>query len=804
MTTESTSLQWSTQLIVAPQSRTPHLAGDKILLPPTALEQLLSAATTTVEAPATSQAYTSTFDPFNPYSYAAERQARAQFVDRQQQLPHPLTFRLVNPDNGRVVYAGIREFSAQDGEVGLSPFLRQALGLEDSIDTNGIGQWRGSGDNKAGVEIVDGASHEPAVEEALPRITVHAKQVPKGTYVRLRPLEAGYDPEDWKSLLERYLRGNFTTLTNGEILTVSGGKSQNFRFLVDKLAPDGDGVCVIDTDLEVDIEPLNEEQALETLKRRIAKSQRAPGTREGSSVGGVLEIGTEQEGQVVGGEYVDYELSTWDRSDGIQVELDSIGQEEELELFVSPLTSRQRARPRDNEGVFGDYSSRPTKRIRLQSTNVELENAEALWISVHAYSPPDPEEHGDAGTSKKVPLRYHLRVTSMSASSTNDEGTSSIQDDEPPAPDEVRCKNCHQWVPQRTLFLHENFCLRNNVLCPHCQNVFIKTSPEWKNHWHCPHDDSYGNTGFSHSKHDDIFHTPQSCPNCDYQASGLPDLAHHRTTTCPGKVILCQFCHLLVSQQGETDPSLQDPEVLMSGLTPHELVDGARTTECHLCSKIVRLRDMKTHLKHHNLERLSRPKPNICRNINCGRTLDGVGRNGDIGAGKRMGQGAGNDIGLCSICFGPLYVSIYDPDGKALRRRVERRYLTQLLTGCGKPWCRNEFCKTGRKNTDIDKNGEAIATKDALPMVKPFVDALSHLESPLHFCVDEGSQKRRALAEMMAAESSDGVKGKGKVDEQAGYELEWCVAALEAEGGDLDRARGWLKSWAPSKAESAR
>lgn len=804
MSTESVSLQWSTQLTVAPQSRTPSLPGDKILLPQLALEQLLSAATVTMEAPVPSQSYTSTFDPYNPYSYAAERQARAQFADRQQQLPNPLTFRLVNPHNGRAVYAGIREFSAEDNEIGLSPFLREALGLGDGSNTNGTGPLKGIEDGNSGEKVVEGVPGQFEIEEALPRITIHAKQVPKGTYVRLRPLEAGYDPEDWKSLLERYLRDNFTTLTDGEILTVSGGKSEQFRFLVDKLAPKGDGICVVDTDLEVDIEPLNEEQAQETLKRRIAKTQRAPGTREGSSVGGILELGKEQQGRVLGGEYVDYELSTWDRSGGVQIEVDSIDDEEEVNLFVSPLGPRQRARPRDTEYVFGDFSSRPAKRIRLQSTNVELENAEALWISVHAYEPPDGEENSNVTLSRRVPVPYHLRVTSSNSSSFNNEEPSTLQNDGPTVPDEVQCKNCRQWIPHRTLFLHENFCLRNNILCPNCQNVFIKTSPEWKNHWHCPNDDSYGNTSSSHAKHDDIFHTLRTCPNCDYQASGLPDLAHHRTTTCPGKLILCQFCHLLVPQQGEADPSLQDPEVLLSGLTPHELVDGARTTECHLCAKIVRLRDMNTHLKHHDLERLSRPKPSICRNVNCGRTLDGVGRNGDIGAGKRMGQGAGNELGLCSICFGPLYVSMYDPEGKALKRRVERRYLTQLLTGCGRPWCRNEFCKTGRKNTGVAKEGEAITTKDAVPMVTPFVDVLTHLESPLHFCVDEGSQKRRGLAEMMAAEGDGGVKGKAKAGTEAGYELEWFIAALEAEGGDLDRGRGWLKNWAPSRLESAR
>lgn len=161
-----------------------------------------------------------------------------------------------------------------------------------------------------------------------------------------------------------------------------------------------------------------------------------------------------------------------------------------------------------------------------------------------------------------------------------------------------------------------------------------------------------------------------------------------------------------------------------------------------------------------------------------------------------MGQGPGNDIGLCSVCFGPLYVSMYDPENKALRRRIERRYLQQLVKGCGKSWCRNEFCKTGRGKLELNAN---ITTKDGLPMIKPFLDGLTTVghETPLHFCVDEKSQRQRNLAEMIAAEDG-GPTGRG------GFEFEWSLGALEAEGGDLDGARGWLKKWAPSRQESGR
>lgn len=780
---DQVELTWSAQYTIASPSRNTQLPGDKVLLPPSALEQLLAAAP--VVTFDSDRLHITSFDPYNPYTFAAERQARSQFQDRHQQLPHPLTFRLVNPENGRVVHAGIREFSAEEGTIELSDFLREALGLGGE---SAQPSRKGSPDRGLDKVMVNGVDQLVVNGAAPTKVTVHAKQLPKGTFVKLRPLEAGYNPEDWKSLLEEHLRSNFTTLTHGEVLVVyggrgSGGKREEFRFLVDGFKPEGDGICVVDTDLEVDIEALNEEQARETLKKIAEKAQRAPGTTEGSPVGGKIDIFKGQDGQVVEGEYVDYELPSWDRSQGLEISLSEVDEEDEVDLFVSPFSSQQRVRPREDEHVFADFSTRYPKRIRLQPTNIELEGAEAIYISVHAY----PSE-----TISNIPKKFHLRASIFDpkAQLTSDDTSPA---DTPHNPGDVQCKNCHQWVPSSSLFLHENFCLRNNILCPQgCGQVFQKRSPAFQNHWHCPHDTFTGNTALSRQKHDNLFHTPQTCTSCGLEFPSVPTLSHHKTTTCPGKYILCRFCHLQVPQEGDpTEPP--NPELLLSGLTPHELADGGRTTECHLCNKIVRFRDMDTHLRHHDLERLSRPTPRLCRNLNCGRTQDGANKTGDTRAGTRKGQGPGNEVGLCSVCFGPLYVSLYDPEGKALRRRIERRYLSQLLTGCGKSWCKNEFCRTGRKNTG--QGDKPVATKDAIPLVKPFLEGMDGkgYSTPLHFCTDEASQRRRAVAEMLSAEK--GIDGKG------GYALEWCVAALEAEGGDLEKGRSWLKGWAPRRGE---
>lgn len=764
------ALKWSSQFTILPISRTPLLKGDKIILPPSALEQLLSAATTTVQRrPAPSD---TDFDPSNPYSVAAARGASAHTLETQQTLPHPLTFRLVNPENGNIVFAGIREFSAEEGSIGVSHFLRGSLGLKDD-----------------GSEAGDGHDEGNVGEISSARLTVHVQELGKGTYVKLRPLEPGYDPEDWKALLERSLRDNFTTLTKGEILSVAAGK-EDFRFLVDEIRPNNEAISLVDTDLEVDIEALNEEQARETLKRQAQKLQKAPGTSTGSSAGGKLNIRQFVSGQVLSGEYVDYTIDEWDRSQDLEVSLDADDPDFDLDLFTSPSGPKQRARPREDEYGFGDLSMRSTKRIKIEHTNAALENAEALWVSVRGRSA-DPVEDSAS------PMSFSLTVASIAVDTRSMPTSMDVNSDAPSSPDDIRCKNCRQWVPKRTMVLHENFCLRNNVVCPHCSNVFKKSSEAWKNHWHCPHDSEYGSTSSQHLHHDAHFHTAQSCKDCAYDAFSMRDLAHHRTTTCPGKLILCQFCHLIVPQQGPDDPDPSDPEVVISGLTPHELSDGARTTECHLCAKIVRLRDMSTHLRHHDLQRLSRTKPKVCRNANCGRTLDQVSKTGDV-----KYQSSNNDLGVCDTCFGPLYVSMYDPDGKALRRRVERKYLTQLLTGCGQSWCENEYCKSAKANKGEEVK---ITSKEAMTMIKPLLDGLKTSSGlPVHFCTDQTNQLRRNWAGTISTLtlSADGT-WQGSEAKGQHYDFEWCIAALGVVK-DVSRVKQWLREYAPTREESSR
>ncbi len=767
MADQPKTLDWSASLRVV-HSAGKSVPADKMLLPQSALEQLLAASRS--PGPSTAHAFTA-FDPSNLYAVAGAQHDSSRYIEADEQLARPWMFKLANPSNGNTVYAGVQEFSSAEGEVALSPILLEALGIQDS-DLRSIP-----------LAETNGESIEPKNEI---RITVKAHQLPPGTFVRLLPLEAGYISDDWEALLMRQLRGGFTTLTKGTTITVKGAKGEEFRLLVGEFTPEGDGICVIDTDLAVDIVPLTEDQALETRRILSSRAQVAPGTTSGSSVGHEIGLWKDVEGQVLEGDYVDYQLPSWSRGNAIAIEL-SISDQREVDLFVSPKSNRQRALPRDSEHVFADFSSPKdgVKRIVIQPTNAELEGAESLLISVHGFAMPGSE------STEAEPSRYTLRarVTDAQGSATAPVDFTGPQQ---PAADEEQCRNCLQNIPKRTMMLHENFCLRNNVACPLCRDVFKKGSEEWENHWHCPaHPEAHGTSPQDRAKHDYVQHTQHTCPSCEpsspFTFPSLPELARHRTTICPGKLILCHFCHLEVPQEGDPLDPASEAETVFTGLTAHERADGARTTDCHLCGAFVRLRDMAAHMANHELDKAARAPPLVCRDSLCGRTLHGIGPRGQINGGTRMGQGPGNDLGLCSMCFAPLFVNMHDPEGRALRRRIERRYLSQLITGCGKKWCANEWCKTGRVNRGLEKLGTGVAS--VLPLVKPLVEEVEDHGRPMHFCVDEGSQRRRLAAELLAAERV--------------WDIEWCIAALEAEGGDVDKARVWLENWAPARAAGA-
>ncbi|KAN0076955.1 Ubiquitin fusion degradation protein UFD1 domain containing protein [Tylopilus felleus] len=135
-------------------------------------------------------------------------------------LESPWMFQLRNPSNPAAsTHAGVLEFIAEEGIVHLPYWMMKTLRLEEG---------------------------DP--------IRITGTELPKGKFVKLQPQTVHFlEISDPKAVLEQALR-NFSALTQGDIIEVCYN-SMVFGFLVMEATPEGAGICVLDTDLEVDFAP---------------------------------------------------------------------------------------------------------------------------------------------------------------------------------------------------------------------------------------------------------------------------------------------------------------------------------------------------------------------------------------------------------------------------------------------------------------------------------------------------------------------------------------------------------------------
>ncbi|ORY07475.1 UFD1-domain-containing protein [Basidiobolus meristosporus CBS 931.73] len=171
----------------------------------------------------------------------------------------PFTFRLLNEKKKIITHAGVREFTAEEGTVELPEWLASSLDMKD-----------GEG------------------------VIITAQSLPKGTWGRMRPLTQGYKKiPDFRSAFEANFRAKFTTLTAGEVISIKYG-AQLYQFLIEALKP-ADAVDIVDTDLELEILPMNED-GISIDSGTIPKTQPGDSGRE-------LTIGGKAAGQINHGEH---------------------------------------------------------------------------------------------------------------------------------------------------------------------------------------------------------------------------------------------------------------------------------------------------------------------------------------------------------------------------------------------------------------------------------------------------------------------------------------------------------------------
>ncbi|KII88340.1 hypothetical protein PLICRDRAFT_54181 [Plicaturopsis crispa FD-325 SS-3] len=135
-------------------------------------------------------------------------------------LESPWMFKLRNPSNPAAsTHAGVLEFIAEEGVVHLPYWMMKTLRLNEG---------------------------DP--------IRITGTELPKGKLVKLQAQSVHFlEISDHKAVLEQALR-NFSCLTQGDIIEISYN-SIIFGLLVMEANPGGEGISVLDTDLEVDFAP---------------------------------------------------------------------------------------------------------------------------------------------------------------------------------------------------------------------------------------------------------------------------------------------------------------------------------------------------------------------------------------------------------------------------------------------------------------------------------------------------------------------------------------------------------------------
>ncbi|KAI8999965.1 ubiquitin fusion degradation protein UFD1-domain-containing protein [Gaertneriomyces semiglobifer] len=382
----ATDKAWSRRLRVA-FSKT--LAGDRINLPPSVIDEFFSPASVSNGS--------------------------------------PLTFEIVNSHSSVRVYGTVREFTAADDSVEVSAVLGKALELEEDVE----GRY----------------------------VTIRKVSLEKGAFAKLAPLDAEYlDISDLRSTLESHLRQNYATLTAGETISVLEispvtHQPKEYRFLISQLQAEDNkevpGCLIVETDIAVDIVPLDSAFAEEAVQRKRLLEQNKAGSVFAWNGNATNII----QGEVDAGAYQYFHMPTLAGSVCYEIKLQVL--DGDADLFVSSHFDRPSERDHSHFNVD----------VGTSMITVEVDSSEAafLYIGVRGYA------------SKS---HYQLNAT---VHETTEHGATASE--ETAEPGTRRCPNCSAQVKEQAYIMHEAFCLRNNSVCPLCKKVMTKS--DYQSHWHC-------------------------------------------------------------------------------------------------------------------------------------------------------------------------------------------------------------------------------------------------------------------------------------------------------------------------------
>lgn len=567
-----------------------------------------------------------------------------------------------------------------------------------------------------------------------PTVAFELVSIEKATFLQCQPAQFYPHVINWKYYLESFLSTHYTTLSKGQVF---GFHDANAGTDISMLVKDAnaDAVVVIDADIALDVVPLNDIMAAQQLAQdaKISSLENIPRLEKLAS----LSITPFSQGFAPAIFKVNLRATPEftvhvSSPDIFNVDLIcGLDKFLSLENFIDSTMAQDAT---DLDRKFLSIGSTPIITHALQSAPSD----EPCWLYLICFA----WEH-----TAEVDLQIGDQVGLDTANTSGDL---------------VKCGNCQKLIPTQSFRLHEAFCLRNNIRCS-CGDVFQKQIPAV--HWHCEKcQHGHGISSLHKLKHERLFHSePYICHKCD-DPTLYPSLEElvtsHQSQLCAGKLHECRFCHLILTQGQAT------PEDEFQHLTHHESDCGSKTTECYECGRVVRNRDLASHLRIHEMNKkdMSSIEVTLCTNKVCVNII----------------TDEENDLGLCSACYGPLYLALLDTTHKKLQSRIERRYVLQLTKGCGHVWCRNPECATGKGAMDfkqaISYVPELLAAV-AVPLLPINENKPRPAKNTFWFCVSESAELKRSYIEQVVSEG-----------EYSANVLYKAVSAAGTEG-----AREWLR-----------
>lgn len=638
----------------------------------------------------------------------------------ESSLPHPLIFKIWH--NQRACYIGVKEFSSNEGEIILPWVIAQKLVLEDGDTIR--------------VELVD--------------------DIPKGKSLTLKPLQFYPQIPNWKFFLESKLSHFYTTLTRQDTLHIEDGGTI-YELFIEAVDESLDTVGIIDTDMVLDVIPLNDIMAKQQLE--FNESSHYVDSDK------ISELFLNDEIQIL-------DLKPFNSQDfRPQIYKIDISNYENLNALTIKLATLE----------YGDYSSLfnidlvigMDKLVNLENFRWTTMNQDFDLQSMLDNHKSDKYEksvtmdiqNNDELLSKKniteddnadhyvyiVPFTWQFNGNVQLSVSKGGNSLAIEKDDdikEDAHQGTMRCLNCNKPISPEKFKLHESFCIRNNVKCS-CGLVFLKEIPP--NHWHCEMcNDStkYGSSSLLRFKHNKLFHEEHYvCTKCSSTTEfhNYIDLVNHKSSDCPGKLHECRFCFLIVPQEESTY------EDKVANLSHHENSCGNKTTECFKCNKVLRTKDLSKHLKLHDLDKIQmnqNTKLNFkkCLNENCIVVIKDTNV---------------NELGLCDYCFGSVYIPQHDPTNLKLQNRIERKYMIQLSKGCGFGWCKNANCKSYNPLVSTNKLHKELLeyinndlfSKISTPSLPINRGKVPPPNNTLWFCVNESIQMKKDILMALIAEN---------------------------------------------------